>query len=205
LQQIPASLLVLYLAKALRACEVKRGRFSRLFSAPLKKLSKREYKLHAKPWVTNGIRVSIAKNNKIYKKYLKFKNDYYLSKCGHYRNKLKHLLLISKKQYYTNYFKSNNHNIKETGRGIKRINSLKGQYFKLPRVLEIGSSKLTDKQSIVNAFNNYFASVGPELAAKIPSANSTFDKYMTSPLRNNFVLFPVITSEIEQEIKLQCF
>jgi hypothetical protein len=111
--------------------------FSRLFSAPLKKLSKREYKLHAKSWVTKGIRVSIAKKNKIYKKYLKFKNDYYLSKFRHYRNKLEHLLLISKIHYYTNYFKSNNHNIKETGRGIKLIISLKRQSFKVPHVLEI--------------------------------------------------------------------
>ena len=168
--------------------------------APLKKLSKREYKLHVKPWVTKGIRVSIAEKNKIYKKYLKFRNDYYLFKFRHYRNKLKHLLLISKKQYYTNYFKSYNHNIKKTWRGIKQIISLKKQSFKVPHVLQIGSSKLTDKQSIVNAFNNYFASVGPELAAKIPSANSTFDKFMTTPLRNSFVLFPVIASEIELEI-----
>ena len=46
---------------------------------PLRKLSKKECKLQAKPWITKGIRVSIAKKNKIYKEYLKYKTDYHLS------------------------------------------------------------------------------------------------------------------------------
>ena len=70
---------------------------------PLRKLSKKECKLQGKPWITKGIRVSIAKKNKIYKEYLKYKTDYHLSIFRH-RNKLKHLLLVSKKQYYNNFF-----------------------------------------------------------------------------------------------------
>lgn len=48
--------------------------------APLRKLSKNEVRILAKPWITNGIRVSIAKKNKIYELYIKSKNDYYFSK-----------------------------------------------------------------------------------------------------------------------------
>ena len=59
--------------------------------------------------------------------------------------------------------------------------SLKRQSFNVPYVLEIDNSKLTDTQSIANAFNHFFASVGPKVASKIPSANSTFDKYMSTP------------------------
>ena len=71
---------------------------------PLKKLSKRESKLQAKPWVTKATRVSIAKKRWLYKGYLRFKNDYYLAKFKYYRNKLKHLIQISKKSYYKNFF-----------------------------------------------------------------------------------------------------
>jgi hypothetical protein len=63
---------------------------------PLKKLSK--------PWITKGIRVSIKRKNKFYKLYLKSKNAYYFSKYKSYRNKLKHLILLSKKSHHSNYF-----------------------------------------------------------------------------------------------------
>jgi hypothetical protein len=55
--------------------------------APLHKLSKIEIRILAKPWITNGIRVSIAKKNKLYELYNKTKNDYYFFKFKTYRNK----------------------------------------------------------------------------------------------------------------------
>ena len=44
---------------------------------------------------------------------------------------------------------------------------------------------------------NYFVTIVPELAAKIPLAGTTFDKYMPDPVRNSCFLFPVTTSEIK--------
>ena len=64
---------------------------------PLKKLSKNKVKLLTKPWITKGLMISIKNKNKLYKLYLKSKNGYYLSKFKLVRNKLKHLLLISKR------------------------------------------------------------------------------------------------------------
>ena len=40
---------------------------------PLKKLSKRESRLRAKPWITKGLRISINMKNELYKSYLKSK------------------------------------------------------------------------------------------------------------------------------------
>ena len=65
--------------------------------APIRRLTKREIKIRAKPWITKGLKVSIAIKNRLYKSYLKSKNDYYFSKYKTYRNKLKHLLFLSKK------------------------------------------------------------------------------------------------------------
>ena len=61
--------------------------------APLRKLSKKEMQLRAKPWITKGLKAAIAIKNKLYKSYLKFKNDYYFSKYKPYRNNLKHLVI----------------------------------------------------------------------------------------------------------------
>ena len=49
--------------------------------------------LRAKPWITKGLKAAIAIKNKLYKSYLKFKNDYYFSKYKPYRNNLKHLVI----------------------------------------------------------------------------------------------------------------
>ena len=73
----------------------------------------------SKPWITSGIRKSIKRKNKLYKKYLSTKNEYYISKYKCYRNKLNHLQRISKKIYYENYFTANNKNI--LGRIYKNI------------------------------------------------------------------------------------
>jgi hypothetical protein len=63
-------------------------------------MSRNKVKWLTKPWITKGLRTSIKSN--VYKLYLKTKNHYYLSKFKSFRNKLKHLLLISKKNYCNN-------------------------------------------------------------------------------------------------------
>ena len=91
---------------------------------PLKKLSKRKAKLLSKPWITKGILISIKRKNTLYKLYMNSKNAYYFSKYKFYRNKIKHLILLSKKSYYSNYFQNNSNNIKKTWQGIKQLITL---------------------------------------------------------------------------------
>ena len=54
---------------------------------PIRRLTRREIKIRAKPWITKGLKVSIAIKNRLYKSYLKSKYDYYFSKYKTYRNK----------------------------------------------------------------------------------------------------------------------
>ena len=169
---------------------------------PLKKVSKRQLRLQSKPWITKGIRSSIAIRNKLYKSYMSTSNDYYFTKYKIYRNKLKHLILISKKSFYNNYFNTNKDNIKETWKGIKQLITLKKTAYSTPTTLKIGNTKITDTKSIANEFNKYFANVGSNLANAIPVVNTSFEEFLRlckSPC-SSFVLFPVTTHEIEDEI-----
>jgi hypothetical protein len=52
------------------------------------------------PWITAGIKTSIKIKNNLYKKYVKTKSLYYHTKFKIYRNKLNHLIKISKTEYY---------------------------------------------------------------------------------------------------------
>ena len=163
---------------------------------PLRKLSKKSMCSIAKIWITKGLRVSIAKKNKIYKKYLNSKNNYYFSKFKIYRNKLNHLLLRSKKMYYNNYFANSKYNIKETWRGIKQLITLKQSNYSFPSVLEVGGTKLTASKAIANAFNDYFSSIGSDTASAIPTVNTPFETFLNRKICNSFVIFPTSISEI---------
>ena len=79
---------------------------------PIKKLSAKEIKQLSKPWITSGIRRSIRIKNKLYKRFIKTQSAYYHTKFKLYRNKLNHLIKISKVNYYRRYFSSNTTHIK---------------------------------------------------------------------------------------------
>lgn len=59
--------------------------------------------------------------NKLYKKDIKSKSTYYHIRFKLYENKIHHLLEISQKWYYNQYFPDNITNGKKIWRGIKQI------------------------------------------------------------------------------------
>ena len=58
----------------------------------------------AKPWITPGLRKSIKTKNKLFYEYLNSKCDFFHSRFKLYRNELKHLIDISKKNIIANIF-----------------------------------------------------------------------------------------------------
>ena len=53
---------------------------------------------------------------------------------------------------------------------------------------------------MANAFNNYFANVGLNLASLIPAINKSPLEYLKNPSTKNFYLFPITPTEIETQI-----
>ena len=116
--------------------------------------------------------------------------------------KLKHLLLLSKKSYYDDYFIKNQNNIKKTWKGIKQLIIFRQSFTNVPTTLEVGNLKLSNTQSIANAFNNYFATIGSNLANAIPTATTPFENYLNAPICNSLLLFPTTVTEIETDISV---
>ena len=69
--------------------------------APNKTISTKEQKLINKPWITPSLLKSIKAKNKLFRRYTKFKTDSTRDLYKKFRNKLTHLLDISKKQYFS--------------------------------------------------------------------------------------------------------
>ena len=81
-----------------------------------------------------------------------------------YRNKLNHLLKISKKEYYNSYFFDNIYDSKKIW---KRVN------FKPPTSVKHIELRVNDREiaspiEVANALNTYFSSIGNDLTKSIP-------------------------------------
>ena len=164
--------------------------------APIKTISKRKAKQLNKPWITKGLRVSIKKKNELF-----FSGD--KSKYKIYRNKILTLSRLSKKLYYHDYFMTNSNDIKRTWEGINMlINRKRNNANSITALKRPGNGGLSHHTSeLPNILNNHFASVGPNLAAKIPQSQTHFSSYLPkSSTLGSFAFQPVTPSEVELEI-----
>ena len=167
---------------------------------PIKQLSRRELKIKSKPWITPAIKTSIQIKNKLYKKFLKTKSSYYHTKFKYYRNKINHLLKVSKNNYCNEYFHRSRGNSKRLWKGVKRVICYKSKQNRIPTKISHNNSETTDPKTIANVFNEYFANIGRELACSIPDTETTPNQFLKPQPHNSFYLFPTSTTEIEAEI-----
>jgi len=136
-------------------------------------------------------RPSIRVKKALYRKYLKTKSVYVHCKFKFDRNKLNHLLKVSKRLYYHNYLLVNINSSKKAWNGMKEIVNFKTKMNQKSTKIVQDNTDFTDPKLVANAFNNYFANVGANLASLIPDVNKSPLEYLKNPLCNNFYLFPV--------------
>ena len=66
--------------------------------------------------------------------------------------------------------------------GIKQIIQINPQVNQLISKIVLENCEITDPKAIANAFNNYFANIGANLASSIPSASKTGNEFMSPPI-----------------------
>ena len=160
-------------------------------------MSKRQAHRFMKPWITKRLRKSIKIKNALF-----YSGD--IDKYKYYRNKLLTLSRTSKKLYYSAYFSDNMTNMRQTWAGINSLINCDGRCSNSITSLKYPNGELTHNPfEIPNILNNYFTSVGPNLASKISQSNRHFSEYLRCLNYSDFFFFnPVSTAEIEPEIML---
>ena len=166
--------------------------------APIKQISRRQAKQLTKPWITRGIRASIKIKNKLFASGQEERYKYY-------RNKICRLTRISKRNYFNNYFNDNLTNMKKMWSGINGLLNRKGKNTKDISALKDGHNgdkTINEPYLIANKLNEHFATVGSNLASKIPLVEQTFQNYLNKmkPTENSFFFSPVTSDEVEHEI-----
>ena len=122
-----------------------------------------DIKQQYKPWITNGIRNSIQRQEKLYKKFIKaknqeVKNEHHLN-YKELRNQIVTICRLSKKNYYQKYFAENADNARSTWKGIKTIINVNITIKSDPTSLIINKKLSSDPMEIATEFNSYFSNI----------------------------------------------
>ena len=173
--------------------------------APYKTLSRKEYKLKSKPWITKEIQFLMWERDKIFHQYCKEKDDQkrqiLYNKFKNKRNNLTSIKRNSKKEYYKNYFSLNSKKSAAIWKGIRSLVKIKPTSQRDILILDDDGSLITDPNLIVNHFNKYFVNVGPTIDNKIPLSKHNYTDYLQNfTINNSFFLKPVIPEDIQDII-----
>lgn len=167
--------------------------------APFVQLSKKQMKLRSKPWITKDILVSIRVRDRLFKSFIKSKNEIervnLYSQYKAYRNRIVSLCNLSKRKFYSNYFYANSKNIKNIWKGIRDLIS-SGTLNNTPISLQNENSVTSDPGIVSEIFNNYFVNIANKIKAKIPFTRHNFQSYLKNPNPNSFFVNPTNPTEV---------
>ena len=159
--------------------------------APLKKKRVREKK---SPWLNNDVIKLMRERDKLKKKAVKSGNN---TDWSHYRvvkNKVNSEIKRSKQSYVCNNIKTSGNNTKKVWDTIRQVIPNKRNNTNIS-CLKNENVNVTEPNEIADIMNNFFASIGPKLAAEIPVLDDDVDRERLSncvenPI-NSFEFSPV--------------
>ena len=182
--------------------------------APFKKVTKKEYNLILKPWISKEILEKCKLRDSILKSISNesdptqraiLRNDY-----KKLRNEITNDKRNSKKSYYHSYFEKNKLKSSEIWKGISSVVNIKASKSLSIKLLNENHNLVSDPKIISNVFNNYFSTIGPEIERKIPTVPGSFKdyfnkrdkngKFVINPSNCSFFLAPTVPGEIEKLI-----
>ena len=110
---------------------------------------------------------------------------YDLKICNSYLNQC---IWNAKKDYYARQFTKYNGDIRKTWDTLKDILNKKKGKSRFSAYFLSENEHVSGAQNIANKFNEYFTSIGPELARSINIAyKAPFDSYLITPCSNSFL------------------
>ena len=177
----------------LEACVNKHG--------ALKKLSRKQIQLKAKPCLTSEFAKMISHRNKFFmRKKCRPGNEVTKRLFNLFRNRInQNRIKKAKKDNFTTFFEENKNNMKKTWVGIKSIINTKHSSPNVSQ-MSLNGKVITNPNVISNTFNCFFASIRVSTNKEIPHMPNFFFKKLG--LQYNLILAHVSNEEILEIINL---
>ena len=165
---------------------------------PMRQLSRKRAK--DKKWMTSGLRKSINHKNYLYKLSITKPSTKNTEKYKIYKNRLTKCLKQAEEIYYMNIIESEKKNLKNMWDTIGHIiNPHKMRRQTTIKKLIINNDEYSENKAIANKINEYFSTVGENLAGKFKTTNS-YKTYIKDRIPNSFYLTPTTVEETLREI-----
>ena len=160
---------------------------------PLKKVKGTYY--NRKPWLTQCLKQSIKRKNKLYAKYKKYPSFYNESTYANYQRILKKTLRSAERAYYDKKFTEYKSDIVKSWKILKEVINRRKKSKSTSKFL-IDKKLVDDDKHIAESFNKFYVNIGATLASKIPATDVDPISYMKNNASRCIQLTPVTESEI---------
>ncbi|VEN64599.1 unnamed protein product, partial [Callosobruchus maculatus] len=149
-----------------------------------------------KPWITEGLILSIRKRDQLKKLWSQNPNNIIMqNNYKRYRTILSNLINKTKYQYYKNKLQNNTGDVKKTWDIIKEVTNDKTNKKDIKTILDTNSETISDPGQIASEFNSYFCSIGPQLASNINPTDKNF-KEKTETCPESCYFTPITANEL---------
>ena len=151
------------------------------------------------PWMTEALRTQIRLKNSKYKEYVKSNNVDIVESYKDSKRILHSSLRNAEIQYYSEQYELNSGDMFKSWKVLKTILALNSNSEKRQFCLTINNVAVTNSIDIANGFNDFFVSIGPELAKDIHSDINPLT-YVNN-VNNSIVIFDVSCDEVKNIIR----
>ena len=153
-----------------------------------------------RPWLTEGLKLSIRTKNKLYIASVKQKCVTNEVRYKDYRNKLNHALRSAERKSYADLIDKNKSNLKKIWCVLKVIVNKNKAKRAQEKFRLSDQSVISDRNIISTRFNDYFIDIGHNIASKIPDTGIQPKFYFKGTMVNSLFLEPVTENEIQKII-----
>ena len=125
------------------------------------------------PWIDKDLRALMKTRDQLKKAASKRKSQFLMDSYRQVRNKVNTMNTHLKKQYYTDKISSCQGDMRESWKTINELLNKRSKSTNIECLKNLGTETV-HKKDISNAMNNFFCSVGKDLANKIPPVPNPF-------------------------------
>ena len=149
------------------------------------------------PWVNVGLKQLIRSRDKLKKAAVKSKSQLLMSSYRQVRNKINKQNFELKRQYFSERLAQAKGNMKESWKTINQVVNKRSKSTNID-LLKGPGREIVNRQEISNTMNEYFCSVGKDLASKIEDAPNPMltGKYNLNPDNKRFNFRPIVVQDI---------
>lgn len=167
---------------------------------PLKQVKINSNNFPRCPFMTIGLLTSRKKKHELFRRFKRKPTLSNKRRFVEYRNLYNKTLRAGKKRYFEDLLEKNKRSPRKFWNTLKTAAGINCSKVSSPPELCIDGVLIQNEQHIANAFNDYFAEIGPKKALEILPTNTSFTDTLPPECPVSFFIYPLVPQELLEMI-----